>query len=244
MLIPFAIAAALRRIDIVSVYDLWHVRTGWPSGLVFLSHGNRWYAAFAPHLQVAADERLEITIEYAVDVADLDARTEVLRHSIRLQNVAANLRAEVDLQLRVFELLARRALLLEFVFIEPRAKHLHGFLFVLMLRALVLASCHKSSRKMRDSHGGVGGVDVLSALSAGTVGVDAKLVGLDVDLNRVVDFGRDEDAREARVPALCLVEWRDADQAVHAGLARQQTERVLTRNGESCRLDAGFVAVL
>src|SRR6185437_472010 len=119
MLIPFAMAAALRRIDIVSVYVLvprWF-RGGASGDLVFLSYGYCRHAAFAPHLQIAPDEGVEITIEHTVDVSDLYARAKVLRYPVGLENVAANLRAEVDLELRVLELLACRALLLQLVLI-------------------------------------------------------------------------------------------------------------------------------
>src|SRR5580692_8335852 len=123
MLIPLAIAAAFRRIDIA-----FSIRPrasqflcGRSAGLVVLSNGDRWHAAFAPHLEVAADEGLEIAIEHTIDIADLDARAKVLRHSVGLQNVAANLRTEVDLELRVLKLPGCRALLFELVLIEPRA---------------------------------------------------------------------------------------------------------------------------
>ncbi len=44
--------------------------------------------------------------------------------------------------------------------------------------------------------------------------------------------------------ALGGIEWRNADQAVHAALAGQQAERVFARDGEGGRLDARFFAVL
>ena len=58
-----------------------------------------------------------------------------------------------------------------------------------MLRALVLAAGDEAGGNVRDADGGVSGVDVLAALAAGAVGVDAEVVWLDVDDNGVVDLG-------------------------------------------------------
>jgi hypothetical protein len=97
---------------------------------------------------------------------------------------------------------------------------------------------------VRDAHGGVGGVDVLAALAAGAVGVDAEVFGLDVDDDGVVDLGRDEDAGEAGVAALGGVEGRDADEAMDAGFAGEEAEGEVAGDGEGGGLDAGLVAIL
>ena len=137
-----------------------------------------------------------------------------------------------------------RALLLQLVLVEARAQDAHRLLAVLVLRALVLAGDHDARRNVRDAHRRIGGVDVLSALAAGAVGVDANVVRLDVDLDALVDFRRDKDAGERGVPALGLVEGRDAHQAMHADLAGQQAVGVFAVDAEGRRLDARLVARL
>ena len=97
---------------------------------------------------------------------------------------------------------------------------------------------------MRDADGGVGGVDVLAALAAGAVGIDAQVFRLDVDDDGVVDLRRDEDAGEAGVAALGGVERRDAHEAMHAGFAAEQAEGEVAGDGEGRGLDAGLVAIL
>src|SRR3981189_3410122 len=62
--------------------------------------------SFAPHSEVSADERFEVAIEDLVHVADFDAGAEVFCHAVGLENVAANLRAEFDVELGVFDFLA------------------------------------------------------------------------------------------------------------------------------------------
>ena len=136
------------------------------------------------------------------------------------------------------------ALLLQFVFVEARAQNAHRLLAVLVLRALVLAGDHDPGRDVRDAHGRVGRVDVLAALAAGAIGVDADVVRLDIDLDALVDFRRDKHAGERGMPALGLVEGRDAHQAVHADLAGQQTVGVFAVDAEGRRLDARLVARL
>ena len=95
---------------------------------------------------------------------------------------------------------------LQLVFVELGSQHAHGPFPVLVLRTLVLAAGDEAGGNMGDAHGGVGGVDVLSALAAGAVGVDAHVFRLDDDLDAVVDFGRDVDAGKRSVPALGLIE--------------------------------------
>src|SRR5580692_5630679 len=52
----------------------------------------------APHLQVGADEGLQVAIDHAVDVANFHLGAVIFDQPIRLQSVGADLRAEVDVQ--------------------------------------------------------------------------------------------------------------------------------------------------
>ena len=54
--------------------------------------------AFAAHAKVTTDKRLEVAVEDFVYVADFDSGTEILCHAIGLQDVAANLGAELDVE--------------------------------------------------------------------------------------------------------------------------------------------------
>ena len=134
--------------------------------------------------------------------------------------------------------------LVEFVLVELASAAASSPLFILVLGALVLAAGDEAGRDVGDADGGVGGVDVLATLAAGAVGIDAEVFGLDVDDDGVVDLGRDEDAGEAGVAALGGVEGRDADEAMDAGFAAEQTEGEVAGDGEGGGLDAGLVAVL
>ncbi len=97
---------------------------------------------------------------------------------------------------------------------------------------------------VRDAHGGIRGVHVLSTLAARTVSIDADVLGLDDDFDAVVDFRRHEHAGKRRMPPLGLIEWRDADQAVHADFAAEQPEGIFTIDRERRRLQSGFFARL
>ena len=137
-----------------------------------------------------------------------------------------------------------RALLLQLVLVQPRAQDAHRLLAVLVLRALVLAGGDDPGRNVRDPHRRIRRIDVLPAFAAGAISVGANVFGLDVDLDALVDFRRDEHAGERGVPALGLVEGRNAHQAVHADLADQQPVSVLAVDPEGRRLDARLVARL
>ena len=85
---------------------------------------------------------------------------------------------------------------------------------------------------------------MLSAFAAGPIRIGPNIVGLDVDLDRVVDLRRNKHRRKRRVPPLRLVERRNPHQPMDAGLAAQQPESIIAGDGEGRRLDAGFFAVL
>ena len=55
--------------------------------------------------QIALDERVDVTVEHAIDVADLLLRAVILDEPIRMQHVAANLVAERDVFLDAADLL-------------------------------------------------------------------------------------------------------------------------------------------
>src|SRR5665213_1408911 len=78
---------------------------------------------------------------------------------------------------------------------------------------------------MRDADSGVGRIDVLAAFSAGPIGVDTKIVGFDIDDDRVVDFRRNKHACETGVATLGLVERRNANEPMHTRFPTQKPKR-------------------
>ena len=196
------------------------------------------YPRVALFEQVRAHEAVEVALEHAVGVAHLVVGAVVLDHRVGVQHVGADLRAEVHvLRLAALarDLLQALALL---ALDELGAQHLHRGLAVLRLRALVLALHDDPARPVRDAHRGVGLVDVLAARAGRAVRVDLQVVGLDLDLARVLDDRRDLDARERRLATVGGVERRQAHEPVHALLGAVEAVGVLALDAERRRLDA------
>src|SRR6266705_2430539 len=101
-----------------------------------------------------------------------------------------------------------------------------------MLRTLVLATGDDAGRNVRDAHGGVRGVNVLAAFTAGAVSVDADIIRLDIDLDGIVDLRRDKHAGKRSVAALGLIEGRNAHETMHADFARSHSESVASCHSE------------
>ena len=97
---------------------------------------------------------------------------------------------------------------------------------------------------MRDAHRRVRDVDVLSPRSARTVGIDAQVLVLDLDLDIIGQLGPHEDRGERRVSSRGLVEWRNPHQPVHPRLGQEEAIGVVTADGHGRALDARFVARL
>ena len=77
-----------------------------------------------------------------------------------------------------------------FLFKKAGAEDIHGFDAVLLLTALVLHSDDDASRQMGDPDGGVGGIDSLTAVTAGAVNINAEVFLLDLEVF-LGSFGKD-----------------------------------------------------
>ena len=115
----------------------------------------------------------------------------------------------------------------EFEFVEFRPQDLHRDRTILDLRPLILTSYHNSGRNMRNSHRRIGHVYVLAAGTGRAVSVDPQVLVLDIDLDVLVDLGRDEHRRERRLAAAAGIERRYSHEPVHAGLGREQPVSVI-----------------
>src|SRR5579871_4547612 len=67
--------------------------TGESTGLghIILSSDSSGNSAFAARFKVTTDEGLEIAIKNAIDIANFDAGAKILRQTIRLKHIVANL---------------------------------------------------------------------------------------------------------------------------------------------------------
>ena len=128
------------------------------------------------------DEGIEVAVQHALRITDLETRPLVLDLLVRVQDVVADrLAAEADV-LDIAALLRQ----LGFAFLlgelgEARFEDPHRRLLVRCLRALVLALGDDSRRQMRDPHGGIGLVHVLAAGALRAVGVDPQVALVDLE---------------------------------------------------------------
>ena len=83
---------------------------------------------------------------------------------------------------------------------------------------------------MRDTHGGIGGVDVLTARAAGTVGVHLEVIGLDINVDVLLNIGIDKNGRKGGVPPFLCVKGGDAYKTMHPDLRLELTVGVVPLN--------------
>src|SRR5260370_22161531 len=168
----------------------------------------------------------------------------VLDQAVGLQHIGTDVRSEVNVELGVLNLLGDGALLLHIELVELGTQHTHGTLFIFVLRALVLAAGDQAGGNVGYAHGGISGVHVLPAFSAGAVSIYAQVVGLDDNFDGFVNFRRHKHAGERSMPPLGLIERRNTNQTMYAYLAGQQAECVFSIDAERRRLDACLFAGL
>jgi len=192
--------------------------------------------------EVGADEGVDVAVHDAVNVSGAELCAVVLDHAVGLHNVGTNLAAEGDVELGFVELVGMGLALLDFEVVEAGAQHFHSHFAVFALAALGLAADDDVGGDVGYADGGFDLVDVLSALAAGAEGIDAQVFGANVDFDSVVDFGDHEDGRERSVAACGLIERRDADETVDAGLAGKKAVCVFTDELNGRGFDSGFFA--
>src|SRR5664279_1396867 len=174
------------------------------------------------------DEAVDVPVEHGVGVADLMLRTKILDHLVRVQNVAAHLRAP-----RVAAVAFERVQLGGTV----------GARLLEQLRLLVLAAHHDAGREVGDTDRGVGGVHRLAARPGRPEDVDADVLLGDVDVVGLFGHGKHLDTGERGLAAALVVERRDPYQPVRALLDRQRAVRERRLDRERRRLDAGLFGV-
>ena len=111
-------------------------------------------------------EVIEISIENSLSIRRLMARTEVLDHLVRMQDIASDLRAPFDLLLLAFKLRLLFLTFLELDVIETRLQDTEGILPVVKLRTCLCIFHDYTGRDMLHAHSGLHLVDILSAGSA------------------------------------------------------------------------------
>src|SRR5882762_10822121 len=93
---------------------------------------------------------------------------------------------------------------------------------------------------MRNAHRRIGGIHMLPAFPAGAVGIDPQILGLNDDLDAVINLRRNKDAGKRSMPPLSLIEGRNTDEPVHANLSGEQTISVFASHREGSRFDPRF----
>ena len=181
-----------------------------------------------PCFRLACMNSSSVAVEHRRGVADLDAGAQILDARL-IEHVAADLIAPAHVGLRVLEHLRGGVALVELELVELRLQHLHGGRAVLVLAALALAGDHDAARHVRDAHRRFGLVHVLTAGAARAVDIGAQVRRIDLDVDVVVDLGRDEHRSERGVAAIARVERRLAHQPVHAGLGAQPAVGIIAR---------------
>src|ERR1051326_7501719 len=189
------------------------------------------------------DQGFEVAVEDAIDVADGQLGAVILDHAIGGEHIAANLVAEVDVELGVLQFLVGGLLLLHFVLVETGAELLDSAGAVLVLRTLVLALDDDAGGDVGHAHSRLRAIHVLAAGAAGAEDVDAKVFGLDIDVDVVFDLRVDEDGREGSMASRVGVEGRDADEAMDADFRLQQSVGIFAVDFDGGGFDAGAFAV-
>src|SRR2546422_2033318 len=194
--------------------------------------------------EIGLDEGVDVAVQDILDITSLEARSVVLHQGVRLQDVRADLAAEVDILLGPLFHCTLLVTLSPLEIVQAGPEGFHGHVAVAVLRALVLAGGHDARRKVSDAHRRVRDVHVLAARAARAVGVRAQVLLLDGDLDPVVQVRVGVHGGERGVPPPGGIEGRDAHQPVYAALGAQEAVSVPAPDHECGALDPGLVPLL
>src|ERR1700730_16793336 len=143
----------------------------------------------------------------------------VLDEAVMCQGVGPNLTAKTDVALGFVQLAGFGLAFLNFQFVETRTQDFHSQFVILVLAAFILALHYDAAGQVRNAYSGFHLVYVLAASASGAECVDSHFLGLDDDIDAIVNFRDDEDGGERSVPARGLVKWRNTNQPVYAAFS-------------------------
>ena len=145
-----------------------------------------------------------------------------------MKDIGPDLVAPADIGLRRGSVIGSLLALLKFKFVQPRFQHVHRGGAVAMLRAVILTLHHDVGRDMGDADCGVRLVDVLTPGSRGAVGVNPKVLVLDLDLDIVINHRINPGAGKTGMTTGRAVIGGNTDQPVNAGLRLQPAIGIVT----------------
>src|ERR1039457_1359306 len=173
---------------------------------------------------VVSDQRVEdsvhLALHHEIELVERQADA-VIAHAILREVVGADLLTAVARPHHALALRAQhRLLLFQLQLVQAGTQHSLGLGAILDLRFFVLAGNHQAGGQVGDAHGRIRGVDALPAGAGGTEGIDADVLGLDLDLN-FVGFGQDRHRDGGGMHAALLLRYGHALHAVHATFVLQ-----------------------
>ena len=137
--------------------------------------------------EIDLHEVVEVSVQDSLSVGGLVACAQVLDHLVRMEDIASDLRAPLDLFLLTFEFGLFLLTLLELDVVQTGFEDSEGVLPVVKLRACLRVLHHDAARDVPHPDSCLHLVHVLSAGSAGTVGVPFEVGRVDLYLDRVID---------------------------------------------------------
>ena len=127
--------------------------------------------------------------------------------------------------------------------IEPALQDLHSLFFIASLAALILALYDKPGWNMRNANCALGLVDVLTARTAGTIGVDPEVVHIDLNIH-ILGFRKHRNgSRTGLDPALCF-RLRHTLHAVYAAFELHAGIDSLSCKAENCFLHSAALGLV
>src|SRR4051812_18401348 len=121
-------------------------------------------------LQGGLQKLIEIAVQHGRGVTHFHASPQILDTGL-VEHVGTNLVAPAHVGLGVLEDFGRRVALVDFELVELGLQHLHCGGTILVLAAFVLARDHDPRGHVRNSHGRLGLVDMLTTRAGGAVDI-------------------------------------------------------------------------
>src|SRR5690242_16852020 len=113
-----------------------------------------------------------------------------------------------------------------------------------MLAAFRLALHHDAGWQVRKAHRRLDFIHVLPSVASRAERVDFEVLGAYIDFDAVVHLGNYKHGRERSMATRGLVEWRNADEAVHSGFSGKQPIGILAFHADRDGLEPSALARL
>ncbi|MMZ62724.1 hypothetical protein D1872_249430 [compost metagenome] len=139
----------------------------------------------------------------------------IFDHAVRVENIGTDLTPPSNIRLFAANRIKLFLLLFQLALVQFGTKHRHRTFPVFDLRAFILTRYNDSCRNMRNPHGRIGRIDMLTTCTTRTVRIDLQILSPNFDIDIVGNFRHNITGNKRSMSSARCIKRRNSYQAMY-----------------------------